>query len=360
MKISHANVSFNLFMQRIFIMLVCIFAAGITVPAQDKFERFTTLAAPAAPAAESSGDLDQCANGKVTAPVRCIGSAWVNGNLNKQKSHYQEGDFVPYRLKFDGLATDGTVHTVIIEYDIYHSQTDGKRAIDYLGTYNFPPETDADPCTDVLSAALCAAPSTTPIPTDDETGVLAQVPGVFTMWGGTLVSAVYGDYVPGSITRQVIITFTAQIPNPVLAWSGHISDADVYGAGTTAGGIPGAPYHMRFISLNGRGGNQDRSLQIGDGEPGGGVTAGEASITGRVVRADGRGISGARMSLTNALTGETSIVNTSPFGYYRFEELKVATSYFVTIRHKRYSFADNMRTFTLNADVADLDFVANP
>jgi len=333
-----------------------MFTAALSVSAQDKFNKFSALMAPAA---EGSGDLDQCANGKVTAPVRCIGSAWVNGNLNPNKSHYQEGDFVPYRLKFDGLATDGTVHTVIIEYDIYHSQTDGKRAIDYLGTYNFPPETDADPCTDVLSAALCAAPSTTEIPTDDETGVLAQVPGFFTMWGGTLLNADYVDYVEGSIKRQIIITFTAQIPNPVLAWSGHLSDADVYGAGTTAGGIPGAPYHMRFISLNGRGGNQDRSLQLSDEFPGG-VTAGEASITGRVVRADGRGISGARMSLTNALTGETSIVNTSPFGYYRFEELEVATSYFVTIRHKRYSFADNMRTFTLNADVADLDFVANP
>ena len=356
MKISHANVSFNLFMQRIFIMLVCIFAAGITVPAQDKFERFTTLAAPAAPAAESSGDLDQCANGKVTAPVRCIGSAWVNGNLNKQKSHYQEGDFVPYRLKFDGLATDGTVHTVIIEYDIYHSQTDGKRAIDYLGTYNFPPETDADPCSDVLSAAVCAAPSITPIPTDTATGVIAQVPGVFTMWGGTLVSAVYGDYVPGSITRQVIITFTAQIPNPVLAWSGHISDADVYGAGTTAGGIPGAPYHMRFISLNGRGGNQDRSLQLSDSA---GVTAADGSISGRVARADGSGIYGARITVMNAVTGESRTVMTSPFGNYMVEGLETADLYQVSVSHRRYKFENSMRTFTLNDSVAELDFTAN-
>ncbi|MDQ3220087.1 MAG: carboxypeptidase-like regulatory domain-containing protein [Acidobacteriota bacterium] len=357
MKISHANVSFNLFMQRIFIMLVCIFAAGITVSAQIKFEKFTTLAAPAATAAPSA-NLDQCANGGSvgTPDVRCIGEAWVNGNLNPQKSHYQEGDFVPYRLKFQDLDTT-IVHTVIIEYDIYHSSTDGKRAIDYLGTYNAGTETDADPCSDVLTAALCAAPSTTPIPMDDETGVLAQVAGVFTLWGGTLLSAEYVDYVPGSIKQQVIITFYAHVSNPVLAWSGHLADRNVYGLGNTAGDINGAPYHMRFISLDGSGGNQDRSLQI-DQRPGG-ITAADGSISGRVARADGSGIYGAKITVTNAVTGEARTVLTSPFGNYMLEGLETADLYQVSVRHRRYTFENSMRTFTLNDNVAELDFTAN-
>jgi len=96
------------------------------------------------------------------------------------------------------------------------------------------------------------------------------------------------------------------------------------------------------------------------GEPSGQVSAGEGSISGHVVRADGRGIHGARMTVTNAVTGESSTVLTSPFGYYRFEDLDVADLYFVTVKHKRFSFADSMRTFTLNDNLAEVDFVASP
>ncbi|MGI8409800.1 MAG: carboxypeptidase-like regulatory domain-containing protein [Pyrinomonadaceae bacterium] len=92
----------------------------------------------------------------------------------------------------------------------------------------------------------------------------------------------------------------------------------------------------------------------------GAVTAGEGTISGRVARADGSGIYGARMTVTNAVTGESSTVLTSPFGYYRFEDLDVADLYFVTVKHKRYSFADSMRTFTLNDNLAEVDFVASP
>ena len=72
-------------------------------------------------------NLDSCANGKATAHTDC---EWVNGNLNDTKSHYLEGDSVPFRLVIDGLSI-GT-HTATIAFD---STKGGKHAFDYLTSY---------------------------------------------------------------------------------------------------------------------------------------------------------------------------------------------------------------------------------
>jgi hypothetical protein len=45
-----------------------------------------------------------------------------------------------------------------------------------------------------------------------------------------------------------------------MAWGGHIARSVDWGAGNAASGISGSPYHTRLISLDGSGGNQDRSL----------------------------------------------------------------------------------------------------
>src|SRR5512133_1221381 len=80
-------------------------------------------------AANPSADLDQCANGSLSAPNNpaCNPNEWVNGNLGASKAHYSEGDSIAYRLKFDSLALSS--HTVTIEWDTVKS---GKHAIDYL------------------------------------------------------------------------------------------------------------------------------------------------------------------------------------------------------------------------------------
>src|SRR5438093_1099457 len=59
--------------------------------------------------AANAANIDQCANGQKPTPVVCAGAQWQNGNLNAQNSHYGEGDTVPYRIKFTGLATTGAV-----------------------------------------------------------------------------------------------------------------------------------------------------------------------------------------------------------------------------------------------------------
>src|SRR5206468_2220575 len=81
----------------------------------------------AAVAANPAADLDQCGNGQFSSPNSCP-PGWLNGNLNQSKSHYREGDSVPFRMVLTNLATSGT-HTVVIQYDTLQG---GKHAYDYL------------------------------------------------------------------------------------------------------------------------------------------------------------------------------------------------------------------------------------
>ena len=227
----------------------------------------------------ATGDLDQCANGPLSAPVQCAGTAWQNGNLNATKAHYLEGDSIPYRLKFNGLATGATVHTVTIAWDTTDS---GKHGIDYLTSYDRT-EATADPCSDILAAA-CGSFDTEPIPIDTNvtngpdnlptgTDNITQAPGIFTLYGGasgqitgvsgySLDSGTYtagSGYSAGSITK-VTISFRTSISHPVLAWGGHVSKRQEWAPEGTAATINGSPYHMRLKDVDGQGGNQDRSL----------------------------------------------------------------------------------------------------
>ena len=89
-------------------------------------------------------------------------------------------------------------------------------------------------------------------------------------------------------------------------------------------------------------------------------TAAPASVSGRVTDSFGVGIGGARISMSDAQSGNTWSVITNPFGFYTIEGPEVGNFYVLSISHKRYSFADDTRTFTLNEDLAGMDFVANP
>jgi len=209
-----------------------------------------------------AGDLDQCANGGVNAAaILCAGSAWQNGNLNGNQAHYSEGHSVPYRLRLSGL-TVGTQYHVTIEWDTTQS---GKHALDYLTSYNRT-ESSANPCSGVTGCTL-ASPNTYAIPVDPNLGTVTPVAGVFSLWGGSFLAppngasgyTLSGTYA-GSSATKITLHFTASVANPVLAWGGHIATRIDWGQNNSAVSINGSPFHMRFLDLNGSGGNQDRSL----------------------------------------------------------------------------------------------------
>jgi hypothetical protein len=196
-----------------------------------------------------------------------------------------ENEFAPYRVKMNDLVI-GTSYTITIGYDILKS---GKHAVDYLGTFN---ATDAltDPCAGVAGCVLGTPTSIFAVPNDDVTvrnqpnpnvaggcvvvggaGCVVQAPGNFTMWGGTITSAVYVPYVIGSDHRAITITFTATAVNPVLAWSGHLGWVGDWGAGNSAGNVSGAPYHGSLDACSFGCGAQDRSMSVAAGAVSGAV-----------------------------------------------------------------------------------------
>ncbi len=86
-------------------------------------------------------------------------------------------------------------------------------------------------------------------------------------------------------------------------------------------------------------------------------TAANASLGGRVLTAQGIGISNAKITLTDA-QGNTRIIKTNAFGYYSFDELATGAAYTLNISRKGYTFAQPTQFITLNEDFGEANFTA--
>jgi len=108
-------------------------------------------------------------------------------------------------------------------------------------------------------------------------------------------------------------------------------------------GIPNAP-----------GGN---GTDIGAFEVQIGVTAAAVTVVGRVVTSSSKGVSRARVSITDS-NGATRITSTNFFGYFRFEEVTAGETYIFNVSSKSHSFRPQV--VTVNEELTDLNFVAEP
>lgn len=245
---------------------------------------------PAAPAPfkPASADLSQVRNGGVgcdqTVPNSCNDPAdWVNGNAGASNAHYREGQSIPYRLVMQNLSIGP--HSVVIEWDVKHSSAN---AIDFITHYQRVDES-IQPCgpanhpEDIVAGCNPANFTTFDIP--PPTGVNSPIPGLpenvfnalpvaqrrMTMFNGTITDMIYtnpqGDLSQAQASTRITINFTAESSTVVMAWGGHIARAIDWGTGNSASGISGSPYHTRLISLDGSGGNQDRSLSAAAVQP---------------------------------------------------------------------------------------------
>ena len=84
-------------------------------------------------------------------------------------------------------------------------------------------------------------------------------------------------------------------------------------------------------------------------------TAAGVSVSGRVLTANGIGIRGAIVVITDS-AGVSRSVNTSSFGYYRFDDVQAGATYVVSVRGKQYVFAS--RIVSVGDDLTDVDFTA--
>lgn len=86
------------------------------------------------------------------------------------------------------------------------------------------------------------------------------------------------------------------------------------------------------------------------------TTAAGVSVSGRVMTAAGKGLSGARVLMTDT-NGNTRDALTDRTGNYRFDEVRAGETYIFNVKSKRYSFSPQV--VTINEDLEELNFTAS-
>jgi hypothetical protein len=85
--------------------------------------------------------------------------------------------------------------------------------------------------------------------------------------------------------------------------------------------------------------------------------ASNVSVGGRVTTSTGQGVFGARVFITDS-NNNTRWVNTSPFGYYQFDNVAGGGVYTISAQSKRYNFTPQV--MQVNDNLSNVDFVAAP
>jgi hypothetical protein len=89
-------------------------------------------------------------------------------------------------------------------------------------------------------------------------------------------------------------------------------------------------------------------------------SAAMATISGRVLTSTGMPIANVKVVLNGGGLEHPVIVNTGTLGYYNFENLTVGQNYVVTVKARRFFFSDPTHLITLQDNILDSDFVADP
>lgn len=239
-----------------------------------------------------AANLDQIRNGALGVYPTTPTADWVNGNAGPSNAHFAEGYSIPYRVKVSGLVgTSATTHTLIIEWDTKHGNG---HAIDYithyqnlenpLGSHPFTFGHGAELVVPTMGTAFSGSPElwdilvpsvnnsemfNQPAKSQSELPGLTGDPNInkFASWGATDVVLTYEtqDDQDGTTaqteTRLKIEFKSVDGKTALFAWGGHIAAEYDWGTGRGATGVSGSPYHTRIISIDGKPGNQDRSLK---------------------------------------------------------------------------------------------------
>jgi hypothetical protein len=87
-------------------------------------------------------------------------------------------------------------------------------------------------------------------------------------------------------------------------------------------------------------------------------SAAMTNVSGRVTTANGRGISRALVRMTDS-SGVVRAVYTTPFGYYRFQDVEVGQTLILEVKAKAYNFTEPTKVVSLNEELAAIDFIAH-
>jgi hypothetical protein len=86
-------------------------------------------------------------------------------------------------------------------------------------------------------------------------------------------------------------------------------------------------------------------------------TAANVSVSGRLLSANGRGISNTSVTMTNA-EGVSRTVRSNSFGYFIFDNVTVGNTYVIGAKSKEYTFTP--RIINVTDELTDFELVAEP
>ncbi|HQU84626.1 MAG TPA: carboxypeptidase-like regulatory domain-containing protein [Pyrinomonadaceae bacterium] len=112
------------------------------------------------------------------------------------------------------------------------------------------------------------------------------------------------------------------------------------------------------VSTDQRGGTRPSSGACEKGSVELSVPAVPASISGRVLTAEGQGIKNVSVTLSGGNLPSPITVQTGAFGNYSFTGILTQQTYTITINAKRYTFSPSSRNITLNGDLTNENFTA--
>jgi hypothetical protein len=87
-------------------------------------------------------------------------------------------------------------------------------------------------------------------------------------------------------------------------------------------------------------------------------TAASVSVGGRVLTAEGEGISKVTVSMADT-NGNTRTALTNPFGYYRFDGVQVGGFYVISVTAKHHQFENPTRSINVVDELTDVDFISH-
>ncbi len=181
----------------------------------------------------------------------------------------------------------------------------------------------------------CGLPANYLAPVTDygHTGGRCSITGGY-VYRGTQIPALAGSYVYGDYCSGEIFRLSGATQEVMLDTAINISSFGEDGAG-----------ELYVTALSGQ-------LYKIVAAP----TAASAAVSGRIVAANGRGVSGAVLELTGGNLTEPLAARTNPSGFYRFPAVAVGQNYIIKATAKNRDLEPSVRVFTLLEDLPDIDF----
>lgn len=166
-----------------------------------------------------------------------------------------------------------------------------------------------------------------------------------------LISSDSGNFIY-TITAGVLPPGLSLTTSLAAAGAGDAAPASVVaisGTPTTAG-----TYDFQITATDGSSSTTtDYQMAVQAAPTAAGVTAG-----GRVTTADGRGIRGVTVTMTDA-QGATRTALTSTFGHYRFDDVEAGQTYVFAVAAKRYGFSRPAQALPVLENTGGIDFIAD-